>query len=248
MAVGLSYHIRAPQAFGRDEYATQGSNPGLADPRHACYSHVEASPWTVDTTFYSQPRMIHHIDEEARRTLQAHYRTMLPKGGAVLDLMSSWTSHPIADTYSSEHGLRLPAAWRAIRREAQGSFIRRGFYCTYAVRVPASGVPYVPFVPWHHRSHLAVGAGSTREDGYFRRLSALGMNQVELRSSSSSSGSSSRSSSSSSSRSSSSRSSSSDLDDDLVMQESALTSVLTTPLLHPYYTLTALLLHPYYAP
>ena len=25
-------------------------------------------------------------------------------------------------------------------------------HCTYAVRVPASGVPYVYRVPWHHRS------------------------------------------------------------------------------------------------
>ena len=27
-------------------YATRGSNPGLAEPRHVCYSHVRASPWT----------------------------------------------------------------------------------------------------------------------------------------------------------------------------------------------------------
>ena len=28
-------------------YATQGSNPGLADTRQACHSHVRASPWTA---------------------------------------------------------------------------------------------------------------------------------------------------------------------------------------------------------
>ena len=27
-------------------YATQASNPRLADPRQVCYSHVWASPWT----------------------------------------------------------------------------------------------------------------------------------------------------------------------------------------------------------
>ena len=30
----------------RMPYATQGSNPGLADPRQVCYLHVWASPWT----------------------------------------------------------------------------------------------------------------------------------------------------------------------------------------------------------
>ena len=32
-------------------YATQGSNPGLADPRQVYYSHVCASSWTVATAF-----------------------------------------------------------------------------------------------------------------------------------------------------------------------------------------------------
>ena len=29
-----------------DTYATQGSNPGPADLRQACYTHICASPWT----------------------------------------------------------------------------------------------------------------------------------------------------------------------------------------------------------
>ena len=32
------------------KYATEGSNPGLADPRQVCYSHAWASPWTGPTS------------------------------------------------------------------------------------------------------------------------------------------------------------------------------------------------------
>ena len=43
--------------------------------------HLKRLDETVDTSFYAQPRMVHHIDDEARRALQAHYRAMLPRGG-----------------------------------------------------------------------------------------------------------------------------------------------------------------------
>jgi len=75
---------------------------------------------TSDALFYSQPRFVQHIDEYAVKTLNRHYREVLPKGGAVLDLMSSWTSH------------------------------------------------------------LATGAGAEKSDGWFARLSAVGMNEAEL--------------------------------------------------------------------
>ena len=38
---------------------------------------------------------------------------------------------------------------RAYAPKAQGSLPRCPTHCTYAARVPASGVPYVPGVPWH---------------------------------------------------------------------------------------------------
>ena len=31
---------------------------------------------------------------------------------------------------------------------------------------------------WTNRSHLAVGSGAIKEDGYFARLAALGMNKA----------------------------------------------------------------------
>ena len=82
--------------------------------------HLRRLDESPDTVFYSQPRLVQHIDDYAIAALQRHYRDVLPKGGAVLDLMSSWTSH------------------------------------------------------------LAPGAGSNKADGWFRYVSAVGMNSDEL--------------------------------------------------------------------
>ncbi len=46
-----------------------------------------------DLLFYAPPRLVTHIDEGATAALTGFYRTTLPSGGRVLDLMSSWVSH-----------------------------------------------------------------------------------------------------------------------------------------------------------
>lgn len=46
-----------------------------------------------DAAFYAPPRLLTHIDEGATRALTELYRTVLPVGGVLLDLMSSWVSH-----------------------------------------------------------------------------------------------------------------------------------------------------------
>lgn len=46
-----------------------------------------------DLAFYEPPRLVTHIDEGATAALTDFYRTRLPVGGRVLDLMSSWVSH-----------------------------------------------------------------------------------------------------------------------------------------------------------
>lgn len=46
-----------------------------------------------DLAFYAPPRLVTHIDEGATAALTNFYRTVLPVGGRVLDLMSSWVSH-----------------------------------------------------------------------------------------------------------------------------------------------------------
>jgi hypothetical protein len=46
-----------------------------------------------DAIFYEPPRLVCHIDEGAIAALTGFYRTVLPAGGVLLDLMSSWVSH-----------------------------------------------------------------------------------------------------------------------------------------------------------
>lgn len=46
-----------------------------------------------DELFYLSPRFVVHIDDAAIRTASEIYLSRLPRGGAILDLMSSWRSH-----------------------------------------------------------------------------------------------------------------------------------------------------------
>jgi SAM-dependent methyltransferase len=46
-----------------------------------------------DPLFYAQPRFVTHIDDSAIAAVTQLYRELLPPGGAILDLMSSWVSH-----------------------------------------------------------------------------------------------------------------------------------------------------------
>jgi Methyltransferase domain len=46
-----------------------------------------------DEVFYEPARLVYHIDEHAVAVLTGFYRSALPAGGVLLDLMSSWVSH-----------------------------------------------------------------------------------------------------------------------------------------------------------
>ena len=48
---------------------------------------------TNDARFYEVPRVVLHIDPETILALTQVYRELLPPGGEILDLMSSWVSH-----------------------------------------------------------------------------------------------------------------------------------------------------------
>ena len=48
---------------------------------------------TDDALFYAWPRKVVHIEAGAIEALRARYAALIPPGGAVLDLMSSWRSH-----------------------------------------------------------------------------------------------------------------------------------------------------------
>jgi SAM-dependent methyltransferase len=54
------------------------------------YARHDESP---DEQFYSFPRKVVHIDEGAIAALGRLYAELLPTGGRILDLMSSWRSH-----------------------------------------------------------------------------------------------------------------------------------------------------------
>ncbi|HXN85925.1 MAG TPA: methyltransferase domain-containing protein [Candidatus Binataceae bacterium] len=46
-----------------------------------------------DELFYSAPRFVVHIDDGAIRKVGEIYAQLLPQGGDILDLMSSWRTH-----------------------------------------------------------------------------------------------------------------------------------------------------------
>src|SRR5436190_21675847 len=48
---------------------------------------------TDDELFYEPARLVLHIDDGAVAALTELYRSVLPSGGALLDVMSSWVSH-----------------------------------------------------------------------------------------------------------------------------------------------------------
>lgn len=61
-----------------------------------------------DLAFYAPPRLVTHIDEGAVAALTRYYAQVIPTGGVVLDLMSSWVSHlpddlPLAEVIG--HGM-----------------------------------------------------------------------------------------------------------------------------------------------
>jgi SAM-dependent methyltransferase len=61
-----------------------------------------------DELFYEPPRLVCHIDDGAIAALTGFYRKVLPAGGVLLDLMSSWVSHLPAEIEYTEvigHGM-----------------------------------------------------------------------------------------------------------------------------------------------
>jgi len=63
----------------------------MADPLPAAL--LERADESDDAHFYSLPRRVLHIDLATVDALCRFYREVLPPGGAILDLMSSWVSH-----------------------------------------------------------------------------------------------------------------------------------------------------------
>src|SRR5215470_1232993 len=66
----------------------QARGDGLFPP--VAYARGDES---ADAAFYAYPRKVVHIDEGAIAALGRLYADVLPTGGRLLDLMSSWRSH-----------------------------------------------------------------------------------------------------------------------------------------------------------
>jgi len=79
---------------------------------------------TPDEAFYRPPRLVKHIDEPACAALAAYYDTILPSGGAVLDLMSSWVSHlPEDNDYEQVVALGMNATELAANEQASAGLV-----------------------------------------------------------------------------------------------------------------------------
>lgn len=69
------------------------------------FAKADPSP---DIRFYAEARLVTHIDDAAIAAVTSLYRELLPPGGTVLDLMSSWVSHLPDDVAYAEvigHGM-----------------------------------------------------------------------------------------------------------------------------------------------
>jgi hypothetical protein len=116
--------------------------PGLPQ---AAFDKVDCEP---DAAFYAYPRFVTHIDDKAIAAVTEAYRELLPPGGAVLDLMSSWVSHVPEDQVCRR---RRAGHERAFRGPANASRTCRssGVNAT----VVAAGMIFIP--PTNHDSRLS---------------------------------------------------------------------------------------------
>ena len=113
--------VTAPALHSRDasDFSPMAS---IADLDPAAFAKADPSP---DGTFYAQPRFVAHIDDGAIAHITSLYRQMLPAGGALLDLQSSWISHLPADIdYDSVVGHGMNAAELAGNRRLSRWFVQ----------------------------------------------------------------------------------------------------------------------------
>ncbi|MGC2414349.1 MAG: methyltransferase domain-containing protein [Stellaceae bacterium] len=78
-----------------------------------------------DEHFYEEPRLVYHIDDNAVAALTEFYRAVLPAGGVLFDLMSSWVSHlPPETEYAEVIGLGMNATELAANKRLARRFVQ----------------------------------------------------------------------------------------------------------------------------
>jgi hypothetical protein len=86
------------------------------------FAKIDATP---DELFYEPARLVVHIDEGAIAALTEFYRAVLPAGGVLFDLMSSWVSHlPPEIDYAEVIGHGMNAAELAANPRLDRWFIQ----------------------------------------------------------------------------------------------------------------------------
>ena len=94
----------------------------LPELPEGAFSKADVSP---DAAFYAQPRFVLHIDAGAIAAVTKVYREVLPPGGALLDLMSSWVSHLPEDVaYASVVGHGMNAQELAANKRLSRWFVQ----------------------------------------------------------------------------------------------------------------------------
>jgi SAM-dependent methyltransferase len=86
---------------------TEESVPDEQIPGLSVNAFLKEDP-SPDHLFYAAPRFVTHIDGNAVEAVTALYRDVLPAGGVILDLMSSWISHLPSDVAYAQvigHGM-----------------------------------------------------------------------------------------------------------------------------------------------
>lgn len=80
--------------------------------------HFEREDEGDDSIFYTLPRLVAHIDDEAMAAAGRVYQELLPIGGELLDLMSSYLSHmPAGLNYTRLAGLGMNQGELAANRQ-----------------------------------------------------------------------------------------------------------------------------------
>src|SRR5580765_4775410 len=105
-AITVRYPCRSAIRRGSTVHGPRGRN-GRDHGRQALTelfppAAYERDDESSDARFYSEPRKVVHIDEGAIAALGRLYERVLPAGGRLLDLMSSWRSHLPPDLVTGE--------------------------------------------------------------------------------------------------------------------------------------------------
>ena len=80
-----------------------GDKPITSYPSYRYQPRTQSFPYTAkdflradessDTDFYSSPRFVYHIDDNAVSLIRSYYDQVFPRKGRILDFCSSWVSH-----------------------------------------------------------------------------------------------------------------------------------------------------------